>query len=209
MPSRVILLFALAAALLLLTAELTTIASVDVGGDSCEVINDSSPALADRCELSGWERHGGALALLALVAAGAGFLASRPGAGSPAAAMLAIVGLLVLAIALIGDLPETSETGAIGRDFDGATAQAGLGFYLELTGGALCLLAGGLGLLAAKPPGRPSGSSAAQGEAREDLERPTHDEADAGDEREGLQTDVGVGDHDDPDGDPDHAEQRG
>ena len=209
MPSRVILLLALAAALLLFAAEFTTIASVDVGSDSCEVINDSSPALADRCELSGWERHGGALALLALVAAGAGFLVSRPGAGAPAAAMLAIIGLLVFAIALIGDLPETSETGAIGRDFDGATAQAGLGFFLELTGGALCLLAGGLGLLAARPTPGASGLGAAQGEAGDHLENSAHDEADAGDQRERLETDVRIGNHDDPDGDPDHAEQRG
>jgi len=209
MPSRVILLLALAAALLLFAAEFTTIASVDVGDDSCEVINDSNAALADRCELSGWERHGGALVLLALIAAGAGILAGRRDGSSAAAAMLVVIGVLALAIALIGDLPETSETGAIGRDFDGATAQAGLGFYLELTGGVLSVLAGCLGLLATQPARGRSGAQATQREAGEDLHHPTHDEADAGDQRERLEADVGIGDHDDPDGDPDHAEQRG
>ena len=149
MPSRVILLLALVAALLLTAAELSTIASVNVAGDSCEVINDSSPELADRCELSGWERHGGGLILLALVAAAAGLIAARRDDGL-APAVLVVVGVVVLAITLLGDLPETSETGAIGRDFDGATARAGFGFFLELTGGVLCVLAGTLGLLAAR-----------------------------------------------------------
>jgi hypothetical protein len=151
MPSRAILLLALVAALLLSAAELSTIAAVDVAGDSCEVINDSSPELADRCELSGFERHGGALLLLALLAAGAGVLAQRREDRTAATALVAI-GVVALAITLCGDLPETSETGAIGRDFDGATAKAGLGFFLELTGGVLCLLAGVLGLASQRPP---------------------------------------------------------
>jgi hypothetical protein len=161
MPSRVVLLLALVAAVLLVAAELSTVASVDVAGDSCQVINDSDPALAERCELSGWDRHGGALIFLALVIAGAGFLAGRRGGAAPAA-VLAAVGLLVLGLALIGDLPKTNETGAIGRDFDGATAQAGLGFYLELLGGLLALLAGVLGLLAERTQrASPSASSPA------------------------------------------------
>jgi hypothetical protein len=151
-----VLVLALLAALLLVLAELSTIASVDVEGSSCEVLNDSSPELADRCELSGWERHGGALILLALVAAGAtaaawssragAAAAARDGLHTAAGAVLVAVGTVVLAITLIGDLPETNETGAIGFDFDGATGSAGLGFYLELTGGVLCLIAGILAL---------------------------------------------------------------
>ena len=58
--------------------------------------------------------------------------------------------MLTLGLALIGDLPVTNETGAIGLDFDGATASAGLDFYLELTGGALALLAGVLALTSAR-----------------------------------------------------------
>ncbi len=146
-PGAAVLALALIAALLLILAELSTIASVDVAGDSCEVINDSSPALADRCALSGWERHGGALILLAALVAGAGF-AARRGFAAAAGGILAAVGAVVLGIALLADLPITNETGAIGLNFDGATASAGLGFYLELTGGVLCLLAGALALSA-------------------------------------------------------------
>ena len=65
----------------MIVAEFSTIASVDVASGSCEVINDSSPDIADRCELSGFERHGGALILLGLVA-----LAMAVGAGSAARA---------------------------------------------------------------------------------------------------------------------------
>src|SRR5215217_6732985 len=47
------------AGLLLVAAELSTVASVHMqGGASCQVTNDSDPALADRCSLSGFERHG-------------------------------------------------------------------------------------------------------------------------------------------------------
>ncbi len=139
---------ALVAALLLVAAEFSTVASVSVVDESCEVINDSSPELADRCELSGWERHGGALILLALVAVGAA-VAVRRGASESAGAVLAVCGAVVLGLALIADLPETNETGAIGLNFDGATASAGLGFYLELAGGALCVIAGALAVASA------------------------------------------------------------
>jgi hypothetical protein len=148
-----ILALALVAALLLVLAELSTVASVSVEGESCEVINDADPELADRCSLSGWERHGGALILLALVAAGAG-LAARSGALGAGVAILLAIGAVTLGLTLIGDLPVTSDTGAIGTDFDTATASAGLGFYLELLAGLLSLLAGTLAVISARrePP---------------------------------------------------------
>lgn len=176
-PNAAVPILALIAALLLALAELSTIASVDVVGSSCEVVNDSSPELADRCELSGWERHGGALILLALVAAGAAAAtwsslaaagaAARDGLHTAAGAVLIAIGTVVLAITLIADLPETNETGAIGFDFDGATASAGLGFYLELTGGVLCLIAGILAILPAlcaqRTDGAPKSSTPSSG----------------------------------------------
>lgn len=145
-PIATVLALALLAALLLLLAELSTVASVSVEGESCEVVNDASPELADRCSLSGWERHGGALILLALVAAGAA-VGARAGWVAAAGAALLAVGVVTLGLTLLGDLPVTNDTGAIGRDFAGATAGAGLGFYLELLGGLLCLAAGALALL--------------------------------------------------------------
>ena len=134
-----------AAGLLMIVAEFSTIASVDVASGSCEVINDSSPDIADRCELSGLERHGGALILLGLVA-----LAMSVGAGvgrsRPAAAALIVIGVVVLGLTFLLDLPEADETGAIGRNFEGAEGSAGPGLYLEGIAGALALAAGALGL---------------------------------------------------------------
>jgi hypothetical protein len=125
----------------MIVSELTSIASVDVAHGSCEVINDSNPSLADRCSLSGLERHGGALILIGLLALlmawGAGIGGSRPAGGA-----LVVAGALVLGIALLVDLPVTHDTGAIGRNFEMATAKAGPGFYLELVAGVLALLAG-------------------------------------------------------------------
>lgn len=112
---------------------------------SCEVINDSDPALADRCELSGLERNGGAFLLLALLTAvmawGGGLGGSRP-----AAAALLLVGVLVLTWALLVDLPVTDESGALGHNFEGATSAAGPGLTLEIAAGALLVGAGLLGL---------------------------------------------------------------
>jgi hypothetical protein len=137
------------AGLLLAVTEFTTIASVDVANGSCEVINDSDRALADRCSLSGFERHGGAFILLGLMTAamawGAGVGRSRP-----AGVALLAIGALVIALALALDLPQTNKTGAIGRNFEGAEAKAGTGLYLELVAG---VLAAGVGIatLARRP----------------------------------------------------------
>ena len=46
------------AGVLLVATLFMTITSVDVANGSCEVINDANPDLADRCSLSGFERHG-------------------------------------------------------------------------------------------------------------------------------------------------------
>ena len=135
------------AAVLLVATEFSTVASVDVAGGSCEVINDSDPALADRCTLSGFERNGGAFLLLAaltmLMAWGAGVGGSRP-----AALALVAVGVVVLGWALLVDLPVTDDTGAIGISFEGATGEAGPGLTIELVAGALALGAGVAGMLA-------------------------------------------------------------
>jgi hypothetical protein len=131
----------LIAGLLLVITEFTTIASVEVASGSCEVINDSDPALADRCSLSGFERHGGAFILLGLMTAamawGAGIGVSRP-----AGVALLAIGVLVIVLSLALDLPQTDKTGAIGRNFEGASAKAGLGLYLELVAGVLAAGAG-------------------------------------------------------------------
>jgi hypothetical protein len=136
----------LVAAGLMIVVDFLPIVSVDVAGGSCEVINDSSPALADGCVQSGFERHGPALLLLGLVTAAMAWGAGR-GGSRPAAVALVALGLLVLAIGLLIDLPVTDDTGAIGPRFEGAQAQAEIGFTLELAAGALAALAGAARLL--------------------------------------------------------------
>jgi hypothetical protein len=143
------------AAVLLVATEFMAIATVDVASGSCEVIQDTDPELADRCELSGLERNGGAFLLIAVLilvmAWGAGFGGSRP-----AALALVLAGVLVLGWALLVDLPVTDETGALGRNFEGAEAAAGPGLTVEIVGGALALAAGLVALLA--PQRQPSPS---------------------------------------------------
>jgi hypothetical protein len=135
------------AAVLLVVTEFSVVASVDVASGSCEVIQDTNPELADRCELSGFERNGGSFLLLAVLSAvmawGAGIGGSRP-----AAIALVVIGVIVLAWALLVDLPETDETGVLGRNFEGATAAAGPGLTIEIVAGALALAAGAVRLLA-------------------------------------------------------------
>jgi hypothetical protein len=141
------------AAVLLVATEFMAIATVDVASGSCEVIQDTDPELADRCELSGLERNGGAFLLIAVLilvmAWGAGFGGSRP-----AALALMVAGALVLGWALLVDLPVTDETGALGRNFEGAEGAAGPGLTVEIVGGALALAAGLMALLA--PQRQPS-----------------------------------------------------
>jgi hypothetical protein len=137
----------LVAAVLLVVTEFSTIASVDVASGSCEVIQDTNPELADRCELSGFERNGGAFILLAVLA-GAMAWGAGIGGSRPAAVTLAVVGVAVLAWALLVDLPETNETGVLGRNFEGATAAAEAGLTIEIVAGALALAAGVVRLLA-------------------------------------------------------------
>jgi hypothetical protein len=135
-----------AAALLMVVTEFLTVASVDVASGSCEVITDTSPEVADRCFLSGFERHGGALVLLGAVA-----LAMAWGAGAggsrPAAFALIALGAVVLLWTVLVDLPATNDTGGIGPLYANAEAKTGPGLFTELIAGALAVAAGALRVL--------------------------------------------------------------
>jgi hypothetical protein len=137
---------ALAAGILLLLTEFTTVISIDVASGSCGSIYDTSPELADDCEQTGFERSSLALLLLGLLTlamgAGAAFGRSRP-----AAVALIAIGVVVLGITLLVDLPASDETGLIGRRYDEAEATAESGLWLELVGGALAVVAGLIRLL--------------------------------------------------------------
>lgn len=136
----------LAAGLLMVLTEFSTIASIELTGldESCET-QLVDPEQRDRCSLSGFDRHGGAFILLGLITAVMAVGASV-GRSRPAATALIIIGMIVLALTLLRDLPQTNETGAIGTDFEGAEASAGIGFYFELVAGLLAIAAGALRL---------------------------------------------------------------
>jgi hypothetical protein len=135
------------AGVLLVLTEFSTVARVDLSrdmpgvSDSCEVLHDTSPKLADRCRLSGFERHGGAFLVLGLLtvlmAAGGG-----PGRSRPAAVALLLIGAVVLIWTLTRDLHEAGRTGVISTVYAGAEGVKGPGFYMELVAGVLAAGAG-------------------------------------------------------------------
>ena len=150
---------AVAGALCLLIATFSTIIEITVGTTS---------KIADRdTQLSGLDRHSFALVLIAIFA-----LVMTVGAwrgARPAMAAVAVAGIAVLLIALIGDLPDVHKTGVIGELYDNARANPKTGYYLETLGGALLLLAGG-GMLITTHSARPAEPPA---EAQRERERPS------------------------------------
>ncbi len=143
---------ALAALILLVVAEFTTVFEVTVG--SLEVVKRSSTAGAN---------HGYALVLVAVAAAVLTLLA-LPGARAPSAALVAL-GCAVLAIALAIDLPDTRGSGRLPESlaYDDARARAGAGLAIEIAGGALLIAAGGLLLAAARSSGGAGGGAGGGG----------------------------------------------
>jgi hypothetical protein len=125
----------------MLLAEVTTVIAVDLRNTSCEVIYDSNPALADDCSQTGFERSSVALLLLGLLTFAMGTGAAL-GRSRPAALALIVIGVVVIGITLLGDLPASDDTGLIGRDYDQAEASAGIGLSFELVGGILAVVAG-------------------------------------------------------------------
>ena len=96
-------------------------------------------------ELSGWDRHGPALLVIAGFALVMLFGAVTRGA-RPAFVALMVCGAAALAITLASDAPHLDDTGQVGRLYADASAGPELGFWLELAGGLL-LVGAGLGLL--------------------------------------------------------------
>lgn len=122
---------------LLVAATFATVISIRVGTTSRLAGLDT--------ELSGWDRHGPALALLALLA-GVMLIGAHRGA-LPAMLAIAVAGVAVLAVAVLVDAPDLHDTGLVGAAYEDAAASPGAGFYAEVVGGGL-LAIGGLGLVA-------------------------------------------------------------
>ena len=125
---------ALAGAVLLAVAEFTTVFEVTVG--SLGVVKRSS---------TGGANHGYALLVIGLAAVGM-VLWSLGAGGRPAALALVALGAAVLVVALAIDLPDTRGSGQLPESlaYENARARAGAGLSLEIAGGVLLLVAGGV-----------------------------------------------------------------
>ena len=149
MVGPVVLLLGATAALLLVLSEVTNLVVVDVAGAGCEdAVAD--PVQGKDCEITGGDQHSYALVAVALLvvvmSVGAGLGGSRP-----AGVALLAAGVVVLGIALIGDLPDTDSTGQVGPNFDEAEADPGPALWLEIAAGVLAIAAGALRLLGPDP----------------------------------------------------------
>ena len=137
-----------AAGVMAIVAEFSTISYVTVVTATCEDLAD--PRLADRCRLEGSERHSWGFALLGgfaiLMSWGAAV-----GRSKPAAAALIVVGTVILGLGFARDLPQTKKTGLIGEAYE-ATAHKGTGLWLELGSGVLMIAAGVGSLVLLRPP---------------------------------------------------------
>jgi hypothetical protein len=145
-----LLVAAVAGVAALVAATLNTVIRITVGTTTRLASLDT--------ELSGWDRHGPALlvvagfALLMLVGAVRG--------ARPAMVAVLVCGVVALGIALALDVPRLDDTGQVGQLYSDASAGPRAGFWLEACGGALLAVAGGgLFLLARRSPvaadGRP------------------------------------------------------
>jgi hypothetical protein len=166
----------LAAAVVLFASELMT------------TFEFTPPGAEPICDQGGADRHGNALALLAVFAIGA--LAITVFAGSkPAAIAVAACGGIALLFFLLLDLPDANAVGTIndscgsvGSSFFDAEAVPQGGFFLEMIG-ALGLTITGLALATLTPEQlaalRPNGRGAAVSHGEPSHPRPDHEAADA------------------------------
>jgi hypothetical protein len=144
-----------AGAVLLLIASFTNVIEITVGTTAKAGATDSAQ--------TGWDRHGPALILLALLALwllAVGLRGSRTALGG-----LVLVGVASLAIAWAWDRPHIHDAGSVGDIYAEAVADPGTAYFLETLGGALVLLSGAALLVLGRTPTRvadPAAPSAAE-----------------------------------------------
>ena len=141
-------LLGLVASALMVVSEFTTLREVQVLTASCADLAD--PELRSVVRDQG--RRGTLVRARAAGNRGGGDVLGRvrgprPGRGGA----LAAIGVAVLAIALVTDVPNAGSTGVLGERFEEANAQAGAGLWMEIVGGALAVVVGvGSGVAAMK-----------------------------------------------------------
>jgi len=138
-----VMVFGLAAAVLMIATEFSTIQSIKIGASTCGAADEQ---VRDVCETSGGDAHNWALFVLGLFAALLTFGAAV-GRSKPAAFALAAVGVIVLLVALLLDRPDLDETRGLETNFADVEAVTGGGYQLEIIAGVLALVAAGLALL--------------------------------------------------------------
>jgi hypothetical protein len=135
-----LLALALAAAAVLVVAEFTTISFRTIHIGACEDRVGSA-----KCHTTGHASNGYALLILAI----AGLVmawGAIVGRSRAAAIALAAVGVAVLVVALAIDLPKLNDNFGLDVLYNDVRTHIGTAFKLELVGGVLLLLAGGLAL---------------------------------------------------------------
>jgi hypothetical protein len=144
-----------AGALLLLVASFTNVIVIAVG--------TTTKVAGAHTAQTGWDRHGPALVLLALLSL---FLLLSSLRGSRVAMTgLLLAGIVALAIPTKWDRPHIHDTGSVGDVYADATANPGTGYYLETLGGALLIVSGGALLLLGRTPITTTTRPAAEREA--------------------------------------------
>jgi hypothetical protein len=128
----------------LIVSDFLTLYHVDVVTAKCSDL--AEPGLADACSTTGGEHHGYALAVLGVIVLLMTWGAAT-GGSRPAGIALLALGAAALVIVLAVDLPDIHKTGIVGTRFEDAEANPGAGFWLELVGAALTVMAGLLRLL--------------------------------------------------------------
>jgi peptidoglycan/LPS O-acetylase OafA/YrhL len=134
----------LAAAVLMVATEFSTIQSVRIGESTCGAAEKS---VRDVCHTTGGEQHNYSLLVLGAFAALLAFGAAV-GRSRPAALALGALGVVVLAIALLLDRPTLGDRRGLEVLFGEARTrpQTGGAYTLELIAGGLAVIAAGLAL---------------------------------------------------------------
>jgi hypothetical protein len=136
-----VLALGLASAVLLFVTELTRLSYRTIGIGAC----DSRVQNPGVCTTDGGDAHHHIFWLLAAAVLFFAFGAAV-GGSRPAGAALAACGTAVLIVAVAIDLPKLDDLRGLDATYTEVAAHTGTGFWLELVGGALAVVAGVLGM---------------------------------------------------------------
>ena len=129
----------LVAGVLLILSDFTAVRYIKTIEATCQQL--AQPTLRDSCLVIGHESHGFGFVLLGLLVLVMTYGAAL-GGSRPAAVALLVAGVLGLGIALLHDLPQTTEKGEVGVVYADAKAHKGIGFWFGLIGSSLALASG-------------------------------------------------------------------